>query len=176
MIHDGNMTTYDTGGLTALRSIPPACSIPWCHLQGVSRFNIPGYYVPTANNVNVWGSITLLILIARHRVQTTEYATVLTNRQPFLFPKWYQVLASGSCTCTSYHTLRTSFWRTAKFQHGQYAIGAERPLLIPGICLYILGIADGLSAPLADRPYCEFVARSKEVRNVWGAGTMGGRI
>ena len=39
--------------------------------------------IPTANNINVWGSIALLIIIAYHRVQTTEYAPVLTYRQRF---------------------------------------------------------------------------------------------
>ena len=34
----------------------------------------------TVNTANVWGSIALLILVVYHRVQTTEYAPVLTYR------------------------------------------------------------------------------------------------
>ena len=40
--------------------------------------------LPTANTANVWGSIALFISIVYHRVQTTEYAPVLTYRHLFL--------------------------------------------------------------------------------------------
>ena len=40
-------------------------------------------------------------------------------------------LPSRSYTCTSYHAFRSSFARTAKFEYGRSAIGAERPILIP---------------------------------------------
>ena len=38
---------------------------------------------------------------------------------------------SRSYTCTSHHTFRSSFGRTAKFKFGWSAIGAERPILTP---------------------------------------------
>ena len=38
---------------------------------------------------------------------------------------------SRSYTCTSCHTSRTSFGRTAKSKYGRSAVGAERPILIP---------------------------------------------
>ena len=37
-------------------------------------------------------------------------------------------------------------------------------------------ITNDLSAPLEDRPYFGFAGRSKELRNVWGAGITGARI
>ena len=39
--------------------------------------------IPTANTADLLGSIALLVLIVYHRVQTTEYARVLTDHQLF---------------------------------------------------------------------------------------------
>ena len=68
----------------------------------------------TVNTANVWGSIALLILVVYHRVQTNEYSPILTYRHLFLL--YYMRWPSRSYTCTSYHTFRSSFGRTAKLK------------------------------------------------------------
>ena len=71
-----------------------------------------------------------------HRIQTTEYAPVLTYRQPFSCTTCHWRCPSRSYTCTSYHTFRSSFGRTAKFKYDGSAIGAEGPLLILNYMLW----------------------------------------
>ena len=47
----------------------------------------PSSVLPTANTAKAWSSIKLLVFIVENRVQTTEYAPVLTYSQRF----WYTV-------------------------------------------------------------------------------------
>ena len=91
-------------------SIPPVRSISWCPIWVVSRNTAPAYYL-------------LRILPTYWAVSPFSYSwcvpprpnywacPVLTYRQ--LFFVYYMRWPSRSYTCTSYHTFRSSFGRTA---------------------------------------------------------------
>ena len=62
----------------------------------------------------VWGSTALLILEVYHRVQTNEYAVLLTYRSLFLV--YYVRQPSRPYTYTAYHTFRNWFGRSASLK------------------------------------------------------------
>ena len=89
LLHGIYTTTYDAGGRTSLRSVPPVrtSSTFWCHTLDRSyvvtlhqRTNFE--YLVTGD---LWGSVALFVLKVYHRVQTDGYAAVLTCRQLFLY-------------------------------------------------------------------------------------------
>ena len=54
------------------------------------------------------------------------YRITIANVFFVLYMRW----PSRPCTCTSFHTFRSSFGRTARFENGRYVVGADRPMLV----------------------------------------------
>lgn len=74
------------------------------------------------------GSIALLILRVYHRVQITEYASVLTYRQLALCTKLEDLADPISSPLITRFVVRSG--ELLNFEYGRYAMGAEIPIRI----------------------------------------------
>ena len=131
------MTThvsYYTGGRTLLHSVSPVRSISCCHIHVVSGNSIPAYYL--LRMLPMYGAVSHAH-IDSIPPSPNYWVCPGTDLWPTFFV-YYMRWSSRSYTCTSYHTFRSSFGRTAKFKYGRSVFAAERPNLIPtSFCLWL---------------------------------------
>ena len=111
MVHGTYATTCDTGGRTSSRSIQPVRSF-WCHIWAVSRNSRPAYY--QLRMLPMYGAVSHC---AYWKCSTASKLMSMPGYSPIAnFFSTSREIPSRPYTCTSYHTFRSSFGRTAEFK------------------------------------------------------------